>query len=193
MTTDHRALAEQRIRTSLATQERLLEPEPLEAILAAAAMIATSLRDGGRLLAFGNGGSAADATHIAAELVGRFLRDRTALPALSLSDNASAVTAIANDFGFERVFARQVEAFGRAGDVALAISTSGASANVLAALETARARGMRTVGLTGGDGGAMRGAVDVCIVVPARETPEIQEGHTLVAHVLCELVEASVG
>jgi D-sedoheptulose 7-phosphate isomerase len=193
MTTDPRQLAERRIRTSLATQERLLETEQLDAILEAAEVIATSLRDGGRLLAFGNGGSAADATHIAAELVGRFLRDRTALPALSLSDNASAVTAIANDFGFDRVFARQVEAFGRAGDVALAISTSGASPNVLAALETARSRGMRTVGLTGGDGGALRGAVDVCIVIPADQTPEIQEGHTLVAHVLCELVEASVG
>lgn len=192
MTTDERALAERRIRDSIAAAQGLLEPGLLQAIVDAAAVIAGSLRDGGTVLAFGNGGSAADATHLAAELVGRFLGEREALPAVSLSDNASAVTAIANDYGFERVFARQVEALGRPGDVALAISTSGRSPNVLAAVRAARDAGLRTIALTGGDGGDLRGAVEVCIAVPAAETPQIQEGHTLVAHVLCELVEQSV-
>jgi D-sedoheptulose 7-phosphate isomerase len=192
MTTDAAGLVERRVRESLAVQERLLEPDTVAAVVGAAELIAAALQRGGKLLAFGNGGSAADATHITAELVGRFLLERRGLPALSLSDNASAVTAIANDYGYERVFARQVEALGAEGDVALGISTSGSSGNVLAGMEAARAGGLATIGLTGGDGGRLAQAADVCIVVPSDETPRIQEGHTLVAHVLCELVEQAI-
>jgi D-sedoheptulose 7-phosphate isomerase len=189
MTTEAAAsLVEARIRESAATIEALLDPACTAAITAAAELVSGTLRAGGKVLLFGNGGSAADATHIAAELVGRFLVDRSALPALSLSDNASAVTAIANDYGYTRVFARQIEAFAVAGDVAFGISTSGTSANVVEALATARRLGLRTIGLSGA-GGALKGAADVCIAVPSDATPRIQEAHTLVGHVLCELVE----
>jgi D-sedoheptulose 7-phosphate isomerase len=185
-------LAQRRIRESVEAQQGLLEPTVVAAVVSAAEAITGALRDGGKVLAFGNGGSAADATHFAAELVGRYLLERDGLPAISLSDNASALTAISNDYGYERVFARQVEALGRPGDVALGISTSGRSANVLAALSVARTSGLATVALTGGDGGAMRDSADVCIVVPSGETPRVQEGHTLVAHILCELVERAL-
>ena len=189
MTTDTAAaLLAARIRESAATIEALLDPECLESITAAAALVSDALRGGGKVLLFGNGGSAADATHLAAELVGRFLIERRALPALSLSDNASAVTAIANDYGYERVFARQVEALGASGDVAVGISTSGASANVVEGLGAARALGLATVALTG-SGGRLLDVADVCIAVPSDGTPRIQEAHTLVGHLLCELVE----
>jgi len=186
------ALAERRIRESIEGQQGLLDPGVVGAVARAAELIVDSLRAGGKVLAFGNGGSAADATHFAAELVGRYLLDRDGLPAISLSDNASSLTAISNDYGYERVFARQVEALGRRGDVALGISTSGRSPNVLAGLAAARAGGLATLALTGGDGGSMREAADVCIAVPSAETPRVQEGHTLVAHVLCELVERAL-
>jgi D-sedoheptulose 7-phosphate isomerase len=185
-------LAERRIRESVETQQGLLEPAVLRAVVRAAEVIAGAMRDGSKVLAFGNGGSAADATHFAAELVGRYLLEREGLPAISLSDNASALTAISNDYGYERVFARQVEALGRPGDVALGMSTSGRSANVVAGLTAARAAGLVTLALTGGDGGSMREAADVCIAVPSAETPRIQEGHALVAHILCELVERAL-
>jgi len=126
---------------------------------------------------------------VAAEFVGRFVAERRALPALSLSSDDSAITAIANDYGFPRVFARQVEAFGSPGDVAVAFSTSGRSPNVLEGVRTARELGMRSIGLTGGDGGELAAAVDVCLRVPSSITARIQEGHILLAHVLCELVE----
>jgi D-sedoheptulose 7-phosphate isomerase len=193
MTTEQaERLAERRIRESIETQQALLDASLLSAVARAAELIVGALRDGGKVLAFGNGGSAADATHFAAELVGRYLLDRDGLPAISLSENASAVTAISNDYGYERVFARQIEALGRPGDVALGISTSGRSANVLAGLEAARASGLTTIVLTGGDGGSARAAADVCIAVPAGDTPRVQEGHTLVAHILCELVERAL-
>jgi D-sedoheptulose 7-phosphate isomerase len=182
------ALLATRIRESAATIERLLDPACLESIEAAAASMSDALRRGGKVLLFGNGGSSADATHLAAELVGRFLIERRALPALSLSDNTSAVTAVANDYGYERVFARQVEALGAAGDVAVGISTSGASANVAEGLRVARARGLATIALTGA-GGRLRDIADVCVAVPSDETPRIQEAHTLIGHLLCELVE----
>ena len=126
---------------------------------------------------------------MAAEFVGRFVAERRALPALSLSSDDSAITAIANDYGFPRVFARQVEAFGSPGDVAVAFSTSGRSPNVLEGVRTARELGMTSIGLTGGDGGELAAAVDVCLRVPSSITARIQEGHILLAHVLCELVE----
>ena len=192
MTTDASQLVERRIRESVAVQERLLGDEAIAAMVSAAELISATLQGGGKLLAFGNGGSASDADHLTGELIGRFQLERRGLPALSLSDNPSAFTAIANDYGYDRVFARQVEALGVHGDVALGISTSGTSANVLAAFEAARAGGLGTIGLTGGDGGGVRVAADVCIVVPSDETPRIQEGHTLVAHVLCELVEQAI-
>jgi D-sedoheptulose 7-phosphate isomerase len=192
MTTEAEQLVERRIRESVAVQERLLGQEAIAAMVSAAELISAALGRGGKLLAFGNGGSASDADHLTGELVGRFQLERRGLPALSLSDNPSAFTAIANDYGYDRVFARQVEALGTEGDVALGISTSGTSANVLAAFEAASAGGLATIGLTGGDGGGLRVAADVCIVVPSEETPRIQEGHTLVAHVLCELVEQAI-
>ena len=146
----------------------------------------------GKALIFGNGGSAADALHFAAELVGRFERDRRGLPALALPADPSVLTAVANDSGFERVFARQVEALGAAGDVAIGISTSGASANVLAALEAARKRGMVTIAFTGKDGGTIGRAVDIHVNVPHASTARVQEVHRTLIHAVCELVEAAV-
>ena len=147
--------------------------------------------DGGRkLLLFGNGGSAADAQHLAAEFIGRFLRERRPLPAIALTTDTSALTAIANDYGYDEVFARQVRALGAAGDVALAISTSGRSPSVLRAVEACRERGIHTIGLTGGDGGALAGMVDVCLRVSASTlSARIQETHILIGHVICELVD----
>jgi D-sedoheptulose 7-phosphate isomerase len=155
-------------------------------------LLSRRLRDGGKVLAFGNGGSAADAQHLAAELVGRYLRDRRALPALALTTDPSVVTAVANDLGYEALFRRQVEAHGRPGDVAFGISTSGNSPNVVAALEWARAHGLATVGLTGGGGGRVAAHVDHLIDVSSRDTPRIQEVHGIVVHILCQIVEEDV-
>ncbi len=183
------AVVEDGIRRSVATMERLLEGDHVATVVRAADVITASLRQGGKLLIFGNGGSAADAQHIAAEFLGRYLLEREALPAISLSDNSSTLTAIGNDYQYEDVFSRQVAGLGVAGDVALGISTSGNSRNVIAALETAERRGMRTIGLTGGTGGRLAEAVEICMTMPDDSTPRIQEGHILVAHLLCELVE----
>jgi len=155
----------------------------------AADLIASTFAEGGTLLVCGNGGSAADAQHIAAEFVGRYLKERSPFSAIALNANTSALTAIGNDYGFDEVFARQVRAHGRAGDVLLAISTSGASPNVLAAVAAAREAGLSVIGLAGGDGGALAGACDVCLTVPVASTPRVQEAHILLAHVLCGLVE----
>ena len=160
-----------------------------EAIVGAAVTITDALKAGGKLLLFGNGGSAADAQHIAAELIGRFARERQALPAIALTTDTSAITALANDYSFERTFARQVEALCDRRDVVLAISTSGQSPNVIAGVEAASQRGASTIGLTGAPGGRLRDTCDQCICVPSQETARIQEGHTLVAHILCEIVE----
>jgi D-sedoheptulose 7-phosphate isomerase len=155
---------------------------------AAGAMIA-ALRSGGRVLACGNGGSAADAQHFAAELVGRFERERAALGAIALTTDTSVVTAVANDYDFSRVFARQVEALGRPGDVLLGISTSGGSANVVAAFAAAKAGGMTTVALTGRDGGAVGAAADIHVNVPAASTARVQEVHRTLLHAVCALIE----
>ena len=153
-------------------------------------LVATALASGRKLLLFGNGGSAADAQHIAAEFVGRFLQERPALPAIALTTDTSALTSIANDYGYDDVFARQVRALGVSGDVALAISTSGRSPNVLRAVEACRELGLTTIGLTGGDGGPLAGAVDLALCVSAsRLSARIQETHILVGHVICELVD----
>ena len=155
----------------------------------AVAMCAECLRDGGKLLFAGNGGSAADAQHWAGELVSRFYYDRPGLPAIALTTDSSILTAIANDYGFDYVFARQVEALGRAGDVFVAISTSGRSPNVLRAIRSARERGLRVIGFTGQGGGGMAELCDLCFQVPSAETPRIQEGHEFLGHLLCALVE----
>jgi D-sedoheptulose 7-phosphate isomerase len=167
---------------------------PLEAaVMAAGRQIATSLGDGGKVLLCGNGGSAADSQHIAAELTGRFIHDRRPLAAIALSTDTSALTCIANDYSFDEVFARQVEALGRAGDCLVAISTSGNSPNVVRAAETARRIGVTVVGLLGRDGGRMASLCDVPIVVPEQSTARIQEAHIFIGHTLCGLTEQALG
>jgi D-sedoheptulose 7-phosphate isomerase len=152
-------------------------------------VILSCLRAGGKLIAFGNGGSAAEAEHLVTELVGRYRTDRQALAAVALSTDSTSITAIGNDYGFDHIFSRQLQAIARAADVALAISTSGNSPNVLCAVESASASGLTTVGLTGETGGKLRNAVQVCICVPSDSTPRIQEAHTLIVHMLCGMVE----
>jgi D-sedoheptulose 7-phosphate isomerase len=159
-------------------------------VAAFADLLRQTLEGGGKILLFGNGGSAADAQHFAAELVGRYLKERPGLPALALSTDTSALTAIGNDYGFDRVFARQVEALARPGDAAVGISTSGNSPNVLEGLREARRRGCRTLALLGRDGGAIAPEVEAALVYPAAETPRIQEAHAVLIHLLCALVEA---
>jgi D-sedoheptulose 7-phosphate isomerase len=161
-------------------------------VAAASAAIAGALAAGGKLLLFGNGGSASDAQHVASELVNRFQRDRGALAAVALTADSSVLTSIGNDYGFERVFARQIEALGRPGDVALGISTSGESPNVLAALETARRRGLTTVAFTGRSGGALGAAAAIHVNVPSDVTARIQEVHRALLHIVCDLVERGI-
>ena len=162
-----------------------------EQIAEAATAIVACLRGGGKLIVFGNGGSASDAQHMAAELVGRYAVKRQALAAIALTTNSSSLTAIANDFGFEEIFARQLEALAKPQDAVLAISTSGNSPNVLRALETAKTLGLKKIGLTGNEGGKLRDLVDISVIVPSTSTPRIQEAHTLVIHILCGIVENS--
>ncbi|MFZ1974672.1 MAG: D-sedoheptulose 7-phosphate isomerase [Candidatus Acidiferrales bacterium] len=179
-----------RIQRSIEVKQALLSDATFCELVAQAAMqIVKSLRAGGKVLFFGNGGSAADAQHLAAEFTGRYLKERRALPALALHGNSSAVTAIGNDYGFEFVFARQMEALGQAGDVAVGISTSGNSPNVLRALEVARSKGIYTVTLTGASGGAMKKEADCALCIPSEETPRIQECHILAGHIICEIAE----
>jgi D-sedoheptulose 7-phosphate isomerase len=159
------------------------------AVAAVAGAFVEALRAGRTLFFFGNGGSAADAQHLAAEFVNRFAGDRPALPAVALTTDTSVLTSIGNDSDFRRIFARQIEALGRQGDVAVGLSTSGRSANVLAGLEAARARGCVTVGFGGGDGGGLPGVCRHLLLVPARSTPRIQEIHILAGHIICQLVE----
>lgn len=181
------------IEASIATKQSLLKNTELVSTIAKVSeLLADALRRGNKVLLFGNGGSAADAQHIAAELVGRFAFERRALPALALSVNSSCVTAIGNDYGFDRVFSRQLEALGRQGDVAVGISTSGKSPNVALALTVARKMGIHTAALTGRSGGILREAAEHCICVPSDETPRIQECHILIGHIISELVEREV-
>ena len=158
-------------------------------ILDVAQLIIRAFNDGRKVLLFGNGGSATDASHIAAEFVGRYRRDRTPLPALALTTDMAALTCIANDYDYPEIFARQVDAHGRKGDVVIAISTSGNSLNVLQGVEAARARGLTTIGWTGATGGKLINLVDFCFCVPSTETARIQECHITMGHVLCELIE----
>jgi D-sedoheptulose 7-phosphate isomerase len=164
-------------------------PDLVEPLLDAASRIAERMAAGGKLLVFGNGGSAAQAQHIAAEFVGRFEKERAPLPALALTTDTSALSAIGNDSGFENVFARQLRALAQPGDAALAISTSGNSTNVLHAIDAARELNLVTIGLSGRNGGKMRGRVDLCLCAPSDSTPRIQEAHLVMAHMICQLVE----
>ena len=157
--------------------------------LNAAQAMFDALTAGKKLLVFGNGGSAADAQHLSAELVGRFQKERAALPAIALTTDTSILTGIANDYSYKQVFARQAEALGQPGDVAFGISTSGESANVVAALQTARAKGLKTIALTGRDGGSVGGAADIHVNVPDQSTARVQEVHRTLLHVMCEVIE----
>lgn len=171
----------------------MLADESLQAKLEqAAAACIRCLREGGKILLAGNGGSAADAQHIAGELVSRFAFDRPGLPAIALTTDTSILTAIGNDYGYEKLFARQVQAHGQKGDVFIGYSTSGKSPNVLMAFEEARACGMVTIGLTGNRGGIMVELCDHLLEVPSADTPRIQEGHAVLGHILCGLVEAAL-
>ena len=172
----------------LRAKQRFFE-ESSALVARAAEMIITSMRAGGKLLIFGNGGSAADAQHIAAELAFKMGRERQALPAIALTTDTSLLTAISNDWHFDSVFARQIQAIGRKGDVALAISTSGNSTNVIAAVDQARALEIKTVGLLGGDGGKLAALVDLPLIVSHWETPRVQEVHIAIGHIICQLIE----
>ena len=161
----------------------------LQPVADAAAAILAASRDGRKLLLFGNGGSAADAQHMAADLVGRFQRERRPVAAVALTTDTSVVTAVANDYTFDRVFVRQIDALGNRGDIAFGITTSGRSANVVAGLRAASARGLRTIAMTGRDGGTVGGEVDIHINVPDPSTARVQEAHRTLIHAICELVE----
>ncbi len=161
----------------------------VESIQKVVESVVHALRSGGKVLLCGNGGSAADCQHIAAELVGRFRLNRKGIPALALTTNTSILTSVGNDYGYEEVFQRQVEALGKEGDVLIGISTSGRSKNVVLALEKAREMGVVTIALVGGEKGPVEDAADVVVRVPSAETPRIQEGHIVVGHILCDFVE----
>lgn len=164
----------------------------LPALATAAEALISAYRDGHKVLFFGNGGSAADAQHLAAEFLGRYLREREPLPALALHANSSALTAIGNDYGFDHVFSRQLKALAVRGDVAVGISTSGNSTNVVEAIACARSLGLVTIALTGNSGGRLRDLADILIAVPSEETPRIQECHILAGHALCDAVEQAL-
>ncbi len=161
-------------------------------IAQAAAWIVASYRNGGKLVLFGNGGSAGDAQHIAAELVGRFERERRALPAIALTTNTSTLTAIGNDYGYDKIFSRQVEAWVQPADVVIGISTSGNSPNVLEGIAAAKSKGAKTIGLTGEKGGKLASQTDLCLKVPSSNTARIQESHIMIGHLLCLLLEQQI-
>ena len=174
-----------RIAESIAAKQQI----PTQTLEAVAIQMADALRHGHKLIFAGNGGSAADAQHITAEFTGRFLIERRPLPAIALATNGSALTAIANDYGFDSVFARQLEAVGQPGDIFVPISTSGNSQNLITAIETAKKIGIQTIGVLGKDGGKMKAMVDTDITIEHPDTPRIQEAHILCLHILCELID----
>lgn len=182
---------ESAIRDSIRTKEDVFKGQ-IENIERAALAIIDSLKKGGKLFVFGNGGSAADSQHIAAELVGRFKMERRPLPAIALTTDTSALTSIANDYGYEFVFSRQIEALASKGDVALGISTSGNSKNIIEAFKKAGSLGLKVIALSGGDGGKMKDVADISIVVASRDTPRIQESHAMIGHILCGLIEDNI-
>jgi len=186
--TDDARLADAACAAASALHERMRQN--LGPTLDAAAAMRDALAAGNKVMVFGNGGSAADAQHFATELVGRFLRERRALPALAMTTDTSVMTAVANDYSFADVFRRQIEALGRAGDVALGITTSGESANVIAALRAARAAGLKTIALTGRGGGEAGRAAEIHVNVPDQSAARVQEVHRTLLHVMCEIIEA---
>ena len=181
-------LIDQFVAESLRVKAKFFE-ENKDRIAKTAETIAHGLRSGHKVLFFGNGGSAADSQHLAAELVGRFGPDRAPLAGIALTTDTSVLTALGNDYGYEKVFSRQIEALGQAGDTAIGISTSGNSPSVLEALDAARARGLFTIGFTGESGGKMIGRAEILFRVPSPQTPRIQETHLLLGHILCDLVD----
>lgn len=187
-----RGVIRQRVHESIAVKRRLLGNALVDAIARLSDRVVESVRDGGKVILFGNGGSAADATHLAAEFVGRFAFDRDPMPALSLSDNISAVTAIGNDYAYDLTFARQLKTLGSPCDVAIGLSTSGASPNVLNAMRTAREKGIFTAAFTGTKGTEMAALADLAVVIPSATTARIQEGYMLCAHIMCEVVEQTL-
>ncbi len=177
-----------RLQESAQVSSALAESK-IDAIERIISLITSAYRVGGKVVLFGNGGSAADAQHIAGELVGKFKLDRQALPAIALTTNTSILTAVANDYGYETVFSRQVEALVNEKDVVIGISTSGDSPNVIEAIKMAKKKGAKTIGLTGGDGGKLAEVADLVLAVPSDNTPRIQETHITIGHIVCELVE----
>ena len=176
------------LKESIRVKEELLKSQ-VEVIVRIVEAIVKALEDGGKVILFGNGGRAADAQHLAAELVGRFKLERKGLPALALSTNTSTLTSVGNDYSFAKVFARQIEALGKQEDVAIGISTSGKARNVIEGILAAKAKGIFTIGLTGGKGGELDEVVDLTLIVPSLDTPRIQEAHITVGHLICQLVE----
>jgi len=181
------------IMKSVSVAGKLAEsPENVTAIKDAASAVVLAVRDHGKVMLAGNGGSAADSQHIAAEFVSRFYFDRDGLPAIALTTDTSVLTAIGNDYGFDRIFARQINALGNEGDVFLALSTSGTSVNIIEALKECRKKGVKTIGLTGRSGGKMNDLCDIIIKVPSEETPGIQEMHILIGHIICSIAEEAL-
>lgn len=179
------------IRESIGTKERLIESS-LADIAKAAQKIIDAFKEGHKLLLCGNGGSAADAQHIAAEFIGKFLKERSPLPAIALTTDTSILTSISNDYDNRWVFSKQIQALGDKGDVLIAISTSGNSANILEAVKAAAQKGIFTIGLTGRDGGSLKGVADLAVTVPSSQTPRIQEAHILIGHILCDMAEKTL-
>lgn len=185
-------MSQDRIRTFLedsANLKRTIADTMAEDIDQAVDLVRKSIINGGKLLLMGNGGSAGDAQHIAAELVGRYKKERQSVPALALTVDTSALTAIGNDYGFEEIFSRQIEGLGQKGDVVLAISTSGQSENVIRGVQQARVMGVQTIGLLGKEGGKLKDIVDLALVVPSQETARIQEAHITIGHIICEILD----
>lgn len=176
------------VKGSIVLKEKIIK-SCLYDIEEAAAAVSSALAAGKKVILFGNGGSAADSQHIAAELVGRFKRDRRPLAAIALTTDTSSLTAVANDYGYNFVFARQLAALGSPGDVAICISTSGRSRSVIEAVMVARKIGIKTIALTGANGGALKSRCDISVVVPSSDTPRIQECHILIGHIICDIVE----
>ncbi len=179
------------LKESIGVKEKVIE-EQVEMVARIAEAVISAIEGGGKVILFGNGGSAADAQHLAAELLVRFTMERRPLPAVALSTNTSVITAIANDYTFDLIFARQVEAIGTDKDIAIGISTSGRSKNVIEGVLAAKRRGLKTVGLTGEDGGDLASNVDLCLKVPSTNTARIQEAHITIGHIICELVEEAI-
>ena len=190
---DCTTIIDARLRAHLDTIARVEADEILKAAInQAVELIVTCFRNGGRVYFCGNGGSAADAQHLAAEFSGRFYFDRPVLPADALHGNTSYLTAVANDYGYDKVFARLISGLGREGDILVGLSTSGNSENILRAFEVCREKGVRTIALTGASGGKMKELADLLINIPATDTPRIQEAHITVGHIICELVEQAI-